>query len=137
VTTAYVDSSVVLRLVLGEADPLRGFGELSPVSSVLLRVECLRAIERYRLMNAFGDTTVAERRQAVLDSLGAFRLVELTPAVLERAADPFPVSVATLDALHLATAMELRQEIGDMLFATHDVRLASAARSTGFSVVGR
>lgn len=135
-TTAYVDSSVVLRLVLGEADPLTGFSELSPVSSVLLRVECLRAIERYRLMNAFDDPTVAERRRAVLDFVGAFRLVELTPSVLERAADPFPVSVATLDALHLATAIELQQEIGDVLFATHDIRLASAARAMGFAVAG-
>jgi hypothetical protein len=87
-------------------------------------------------MPAIDDRTVSERREAILGSLQAFRLVEPSPAVLERAADPFPVFVATLDAIHLATALELRADYGDLSFATHDVKLGSAARALGFQVLG-
>lgn len=135
-TLAYVDSSVLLRIALGEPQPLPDFERLTPISSVLLRVECLRSIERYRQMQTFNDETVAERRQAVLELMAGFRLVELTSAVLERAADPFPTFVATLDAIHLATAIEARTEVGVLTFATHDLKLASAAKAAGFQVVG-
>ena len=135
-TATYVDSSVLLRIALGEANPLTGFDRLAPISSALLRIECLRAIERYRLMSAIDDEAVTERRQAVLELMSGFRLVDLTATVLERAADPFPTYVATLDAIHLATAIEARADIGVLTFATHDLKLASAARAVGFQVAG-
>ena len=134
--TTYVDASVLLRIVLGEVQPLPNWDELVPVSSELVRVECLRTIERYRLAQAFDDEVVAQRRKAVLQSLDTFRLVQPTRTVLERAADPFPVHVATLGAIHLATALELRSEIDDLDFATHDQKLAEAATALGFDVVG-
>ena len=133
---AYVDASVLLRIVLGEKDQLSSWEEIDPVSSDLIRVECLRVIERYRRSDAFDDSVVAERRAAVLVLLQAFRLTGITESILDRAADPFPTSVATLDALHLATALELRQEFPGLEFVTHDVKLAMAARSMGFSVTG-
>jgi len=136
VTSAYIDASVPLRIALGEPDPLAEFAALVPISSALLRVECLRAIERYRLMGAFGDDVVAERRSVLMRLASGFRLVDVTSGILDRAADPFPVHVATLDALHLATAMELRLEVEDLSFATHDAKLASAARAVGFEVLG-
>ena len=74
-------------------------------------------------------------RQSI-DRLATFTLVMSTPAILERAADPFPVSIATLDAIHLATALELRAEIDELDLATHDARLANAARALGFRVTG-
>ena len=134
--TTYVDSSVLLRLVLGEPDHLRAWDAIEPISSALLRVECLRAVQRYRQMGAIDDQTVAERRQAILDAVKRFRLVDVSPAVLMRAADPFPVHVATLDAIHLATALEVRAELEDIDFATHDRKLADAARSLDFDVLG-
>lgn len=134
--TTYVDSSVLLRIVLGEGGALSEWPSLEAISSELIRVECLRAVERYRLAGAFGDDVVAERRSAVLDTLSRFRLVEPSRSILERAADPFPVYVATLDAIHLATALELRAEYEDLSFATHDVKLASAARALAFTVLG-
>ncbi len=132
----YVDSSVLLRVVLGEADPLAQWDSLEPASSELIRVESLRVIERYRLMSAIDDEIVAERREAILAHLEGFRLVELSRAVLDRAAEPLPIYVATLDAIHLATALELRFEYEQLAFATHDVKLAAAARSLAFSVIG-
>ena len=135
-TATYIDSSVLLRLVLGEPDSLHSWDAVDPISSALLRVECLRAVQRYRQMGAIDDQTVAERRQAILDAVKRFHLVDVSPAVLMRAADPFPVHVATLDAIHLATALELRGELEGMDFATHDRKVADAARSLDFNVRG-
>lgn len=134
--STYVDSSVLLRIVFREPDPLREWRSLEPASSQLIQVECLRAIERLRHMSVFTDVDVVERRQMVIDALSRFRLIAPSSAVLDRAADPFPVFVATLDALHLATAMELRSEVDQLDFATHDAKLAAAARSVGFNVIG-
>lgn len=133
---AYVDASVVLRVVLGEEGRLSQWSQLEPVSSELVRVECLRTIERYTLLRAFDDPDVAERRAAILGLLKAFDLASVSAGILERAGDPFPTQVATLDAIHLSTALAFRDERPELAFATHDVQLATAARALGFDVLG-
>jgi predicted nucleic acid-binding protein len=132
----YVDASVVLRIVLGEEDPLKTWEQLEPCSSEIVRVECLRVIERYRLAGAITDTIVAERRAAVLEAIDAFDLVGISGSILARAGDPFPTSIATLDAIHLASALQVRDEFPETVFATHDRQLGLAAQSLGFTVLG-
>lgn len=127
---------MLLRIVLGEDGQLANWEKFDPVSSELIRVEAMRVIDRYRLAQAMDDATVAERRSAVLDTITRFTIASITPAVLERAADPFPTSVATLDAIHLATALMVREEFPALAFATHDQQLATAARALGFVVEG-
>lgn len=123
-------------MVLSEPGPLAEWPDVRPVSSELIRVECLRAIERLRLQGLIDDETVAQRRAAILDTLSRFRLVEPSRVILERAAEPFPVHVATLDSIHLATALELRADHPDLAFATHDAKLGAAASSLEFLVLG-
>lgn len=134
--TTYVDASVLLRIVLGEPEPLAVWPSISPVSSELIRVECLRVIERARLSLRIGDEQSARHRADVLEALDAFVLAPVSRPVLERAADPFPTSLRTLDAIHLATAIELRSDFTDLSLATHDHELAIAARAVGFEVYG-
>jgi hypothetical protein len=76
------------------------------------------------------------RRAEVLDHLRAFDLIVLDAAVLERAADPFPTAVGTLDALHLASALAARTIEPELVFATHDRELGLAAHASGFRVAG-
>jgi len=59
-------------------------------------------------------------------------LVPLDDAVLERAARLAPGALRTLDALHLATALSVADEIGVVL--TYDERLTAAARDAGLLV---
>jgi uncharacterized protein len=132
----YVDASVLLRIVLGETDAISGWDRLKPISSELVTVECLRAIERYRWTSSLDAALLADRRAAVLTLLRAFELVPVSSPVLERAGDPFPVYLATLDAIHLATATVLREDAPDLGFATHDEKLGAAARAMGFEVTG-
>ncbi len=134
---AYVDTSVILRVVLGEPNALREWRSIDiAVSSELARVEALRTIDRARIQLQLSDDEIAERRQGVLQTLTGFHIAHVDAAVLERAADPFPTLVRTLDAIHLATALLVRIEHESLVFATHDRQLATAARAVGFKVIG-
>jgi predicted nucleic acid-binding protein len=135
---AYLDSSVLLRVVLGEPGRLREWGRVERgVTSALAEVECLRTLDRLVRRGALDAADAAERRAAVYGLLEAVELVELAAPVLARAAQPFPTPLGTLDALHLATAL-LWRERGErsLAFATHDAELGLAARASGFEVVG-
>ena len=84
---AYVDSSVVLRVVLGQRAALKEWPDIvTGVTSGLLEVECLRTIDRLRHLGALDDTGTAERREAVYRLLEMMEVVEPTAPVLGRAA---------------------------------------------------
>lgn len=133
----YVDSSVLLRVVLAEPNRLSSWSRIEqPVASELIRLECLRTIDRARIVLRLDDDEVAGRRAAILEAIETFALVPVSTAVLERAAEPFPTLVGSLDAIHLASALMVRADIDSFTFATHDVRLGRAARAVGFAVEG-
>jgi predicted nucleic acid-binding protein len=135
---AYVDTSVLLRIVLrepGALDDLRSYEAL--VSSELIAVESARAIDRLRIQGTLTPEEAAERIRAATEWLEAIDLVLLRPPVLSRASEPMPVPVGTLDAIHLATALIWRDRMGPLPeMATHDTALGSAARTFGFDVRG-
>jgi predicted nucleic acid-binding protein len=135
---AYVDSSVVLRLVLGQAGSLREWGSVEGgVVSALVETECLRTLDRWRLRETTTEAEVALRREAVFRLLERVELVELTREVLSRAAQPLPVTLGTLDAIHLATALLWSERArSPLLMATHDAALGLAARAVGLRVIG-
>ena len=134
---AYVDSSVLLRFVFGEPGRLHEWPKVTrALSSELIRVECLRTVDRARIQLGLDEGDVAEKRADVLGRLQAFDLVRIDARVLERAAEPFPTLVRSLDAIHLATAILARKDVPELVFATHDGNLANAARAEGFSVLG-
>lgn len=133
----YVDSSVLLRVILGEPERLSSWGRIrQAVASELIRLECLRTIDRARIQLRLTDDAVSRQRANVLEVIDGLSLVPLTPAVLHRAAEPFPTLIGSLDAMHLASALLVREQYDDMLFATHDEGLGLAARSMGFAVQG-
>ena len=133
----YVDSSVLLRIVLGEPDRLRIWPTITTaVSSELIRLECLRTIDRARIRLGVEDRRIAKYRADVLEAVDAFSLVALDSIVLERASEPFPTALGSLDAIHLASALLIRDDLAGLAFATHDDELGTAARATGFQVHG-
>jgi predicted nucleic acid-binding protein len=135
---AYVDSSVVLRLVLSQPGQLAEWGKITTgVTSGLLEVECLRTLDRLRVRGQLSDQDVVLRQEAVYRILEALEIVEITPSVLHRAAHPMAAPLGTLDAIHLASAETWRDTNGKpLLLATHDQELALAARGSGFRVSG-
>ena len=135
---AYVDSSVLLRQILAQPGALPEWAQVrSAVGSSLLRVECLRTLDRLRLSGKLDAREDAGRRESLARALESFDVVEVTPAVMERAAEPLPVALGTLDAIHLATALLWREEEApDLAILTHDAALAAAGRLFGFPVLG-
>ena len=135
---AYVDSSVVLRVVLGQPGQLAEWKDITTgVASGLIEVDCLRTLDRLPLSGRLSGKVSATRREAVYRIIEALELVELTSAVLHRAAQPMPAPLGTLDAIHLATADMWRESRGmDLVLATHDRALALAARAVGIQTVG-
>ena len=120
----YLDTSVALAHFLGEDRvPPPDLWRESLVSSRLLEVEF------WNHLHARGLTkTHADGARALLARLS---FMELSPEVLARALEPFPVPVRTLDALHLATVDYLRSRNQVTALATYDERLAACARAIG------
>jgi predicted nucleic acid-binding protein len=136
--TAYVDASVLLRVALGQPNALREWPEIRHgVASALVQTESLRTLDRLRLRLGLPDAEIAVRRAAVLRFIASLQLVDVDATVLDRAAQPMPTLIGTLDAIHLATALLWRDATGGALvFATHDAELGLAAYAHGFVVAG-
>jgi predicted nucleic acid-binding protein len=118
----YLDSSVALAQLFAEdRQPPEDIWREPLTASRLLQYEVWARVHARRLEVPHGDK--------VRDLLDAIAYVELTPLVLARALEPFPMPVRTLDALHLAT-MDFLQSHGQAVeLASYDARLLAAARA--------
>jgi predicted nucleic acid-binding protein len=124
----YLDPSALAKLVVAEAETsaLRTWlarEDGVPVSSDLARAELMRAVRRVA-----PDRLV--RAREVLDSV---TLIEVTTEIFEGAGRLDPSVLRTLDAVHLAAALDLGDELQGIV--TYDDRLARAARDNGVAVV--
>jgi predicted nucleic acid-binding protein len=135
---AFIDSSILLRVALGQSNALPEWPAIErAVSSALIITESLRTLDRVQLRVNLSDIEVAGRRSTLLALLDSLELVEIDSVVLERAAQPMPTELGTLDAIHLASALLWKDLMGlDAVMATHDGSLALAARAHGFKVLG-
>lgn len=116
----YLDSSAIVKLAVREAesDALRThLRRRRPwVSSALARTEVLRA-----LLPGGEEALNAGRR-----ALARCDLVRVNDRVLNVAGTVHPMQLRSLDAIHLATAERLRDDLGGLV--TYDERMADAAR---------
>lgn len=135
---AYLDSSILLRIILGQRDRLEEWDSVvTGVGSALVEVECLRTFDRLRLRRDVPNEALALRREAVYRLMEEMVIIEPDRTVLNRAAQPFPTPLGTLDAIHLATALLWKERGAEALvMATHDAALGVAARACGLRVVG-
>ena len=135
---AYVDASVLLRVVLRQRNAIQEWTQIDRgVSSALVTTESLRTLDRLRLRAPIPDSELALRREAVLAVTASLELVEIDATVLDRAAQPMPTELGTLDAIHLASALLWRESTGEeLMMATHDRALALGAQAHGIRVMG-
>lgn len=120
----YLDTSVVLAQLLAEDRfPPASLWAEALVSSRLLEYELWTRIHARRLAGSHGDS--------VRELLGRIALLELAPVVLQRALEPFPTAVRTLDALHLSSVEFLRARDDSLQLASYDARQRKAAQSLG------
>jgi predicted nucleic acid-binding protein len=123
----YLDSSALIKLVFQEeeTDALEAFLRDRPVrvSSALARVEVMRAAR------TVSDSLVTRHAAALL---GAVELIAPDNGLLADAVQLEPLSLRSLDAVHLATAIALLPDIAGMV--VYDRRLADAARHAGLTI---
>jgi predicted nucleic acid-binding protein len=135
---ALLDTSVVLRRLFGEPGALAEWPMIqSAFASRVLAVELGRVIDRTRLAGEIDDEQVEQLQRESRRVLRSVEVMALSERVLDRAAGPMPTALGALDAIHLATALELAaRRAPGLVLATHDRQLARAARASGLEVVG-
>jgi uncharacterized protein len=124
----YMDTSALVKLVIAEAES-EALGqwlaerERRAVSCDLTRAELIRVVRRV-------DPARMRRAREVLDSV---TLLAMTAAICEEAGRLEPTVLRTLDAVHVAAALDIGDELDGIV--TYDERLADAARANGIAVV--
>ena len=133
----YLDTSVVLRVLFREPNPIDFWGRWDRAySSALWRIEALRTVDRLRLLHEITDVEVADLVRDIQTTHETFAVCSLDERILQRASETFPTVVGTFDAIHLATAISIRESDKVDFLLTHDSQLGTAARSVGFQVRG-
>lgn len=122
----YVDSSAILKLIVEE-----------PESSALRRY-----LERRRplVVSALAHTEVARGLLALAPAvqrrgeevMARFELIRLNDRILRKAGRLAPADLRSLDAIHLATAQELGQDLARLV--TYDTRMAGGAVTLGLPI---
>lgn len=134
----YVDSSVILRRLLGQSPELKEWAKIRQfVSSRLLRLECFRTLHRWYSRSQVSDEEMALRLDGLQSMMTHIGILPIAERVLQKAEENFLLPVGSLDGIHLATALLWRERHGDdIVFATHDRELGLAAKAYGFQIIG-
>jgi predicted nucleic acid-binding protein len=131
----YLETSAVLRWLFGEPEASRIASLIEeaeePVCSALTILEAQRAVIRARTEKTAGVSRYPAVEAILLASAG-WTMMEITPEVRSRAAKTFPVEpIRTLDAIHLATALEFSKVFPDLSVLSFDQRILNNLEPLG------
>ncbi|MBA3305833.1 MAG: type II toxin-antitoxin system VapC family toxin [Thermoleophilaceae bacterium] len=123
----YLDSSALVKLVLDEPesaalDAYLAGSPLPRASAALARVEVVRAVRPH------GDAAVVLAREM----LETVELVAVTEPLLDAAAELRDPTLRSLDAIHVAAALVLGEDLAELI--TYDRQMAAAAETLGIAV---
>jgi uncharacterized protein len=123
VSAAYVDASALVKLFKAERETDAFRGALSDwpvqVASELIRVEAICTARR------LGGEEVLQRAWTALERIN---LVPVTPEIIELATDAHTPPLRAMDAIHLATAVTMREDLGVMFVYDSDLHTAAEAQ---------
>jgi uncharacterized protein len=119
---AYIDASALVKLFKAEreTDAFRGALEDWPVqvASELIRVEAICTARR------LGGDDILQRANAALERIN---LIPLSPEIIELATDAHTPPLRAMDAIHLATALTMREDLGAVFVYDGDLHAAARA----------
>jgi predicted nucleic acid-binding protein len=120
VSAAYVDASALVKLLKAEreTDAFRAALRDWPVqvASELIRVEAVCTARR------LGGAEILQRADAALERIN---LVPLTLEIIELSTDAHTPPLRAMDAIHLATALTLREDLGAVFVYDSDLHAAA------------
>ena len=124
---AYLDASAIVKLIVDEPNSaaLREWLRTRPVraSAALSRTEVVRAVRR------IGPDAVARARDGIRD----LRLIQIDDRLLDSAGTLDPQVLRSLDAIHLAAALSLGDDL--LAIVSYDDRMLDGARLLGLPAV--
>jgi predicted nucleic acid-binding protein len=123
VSAAYVDASALVKLFKAEPETNAFHTALKDwpvqVASELIRVEAICTARR------LGDDDVLARAHAALERI---TMIPLTPQIIELATERHTPPLRAMDAIHLATALTIRDELGAVFVYDNDLQAAASSR---------
>lgn len=130
----YLDASAFVKLVVAEpeSEALRAHLEAAAevFSAEIIAAEVGRAIRRAASAASIDPVPLLDKSEELLAGMG---LLEVERTLLQEAIAIEPITVRTLDAIHLAAAGALGADL--TAFATYDARLSAAAAGYGLPVI--
>lgn len=135
----YAESSAVLAWLFGESSgfavsQILGRAEMVVVSELTL-LECERTVIRALTLRELKPGAAERIRARLRQAAGHWHLAHFTREIVERARLPFPAEpIRTLDALHLAWALAMRNAAADIELLSLDERIRQAGRQLGFAL---
>jgi len=137
--TLYVETSAVLRWLFreegGEGVRARLAAASKVTTSRLTLLETRRVVRRAECEGRITAAQSADLLAVVAQAASTWAVLEVCEEVARRAEDGFPNEpVRTLDAIHLASALFLRQSFPDLEIVSADERIVANAALLGFAV---
>lgn len=134
----YLESSALLHWILGQSrasEVRRAVDQAETVlTSALTLTETERALVRAEEQGLIKGGDAQRLRGLVHRAQAAWTRMGVSDAVLARAARPFPVEpVRTLDAIHLATALEFALVFPGLRLLSFDRRVCQNAEALGIA----
>lgn len=140
-SVVYVETSALLSWIFGEPDGASARACIdqaeTAVTSALTSVEAARVVARAEQASILSARDAQALRGLLQRVLAQWIQMEITEPVRERAARTFPTEpVRTLDAIHLATALEFAQAFPDIEVLSFDHRVRANAEMLGVPLAG-
>ena len=121
-SAAYIDTSALVKLFKAEQETEAFRAALSDwpvqVASELIRVEAICTARR------LGDEDVLQRAHAALERIN---LIPISPEIIELATKEHTPTLRAMDAIHLATALTMREDLGAIFVYDTDLHAAAHA----------
>ena len=135
--TVYAETSAVLRWLFaeerGEALRVALAAAEKVTSSRLTLIETRRVVRRAERDGRITAAQSADLLAIFSQAASTWAILEITEEIARRAEDAFPSEpVRTLDAIHLASALFLRQSFPDLVIVSSDERVSANAALLGF-----
>jgi len=135
--TLYAETSAVLRWLFAEQGGEEIRAALAAAEKVtasrLALIETRRVVQRAEREGRITAAQGADLRAVFAQAAATWAILEISQEVAGRAEAGFPSEpVRTLDAIHLASALFLRQSFPDLVVLTADERVRANAALLGF-----
>jgi predicted nucleic acid-binding protein len=137
--TLYAETSAVLRWLFAEEEGEALRAALAAAekvaSSRLTLIETRRVVRRAERDGRITAAQAADVLATFAQAASTWAILEISEEIARRAEDGFPSEpVRTLDAIHLASALFLRQSFPDLAVVSVDERVRVNAALLGFQV---